>query len=391
MPYQADNTIMPSLSGFPAIAFVALLILAVYLIAGYPLLLAWRARTGGKPVLKRADPQCVSIILAVRNGEKFLAAKLDSILNSDYPRDLMDIIVASNGSTDSTAAIAASYAGRGVRLIELAQASKPDALNEAVRAASAPILVFTDVRQALDPQSIARLVACFADATVGVTSGYLVVRSAGIEEDNVGLYWRYERWIRSNLSRLDSTLGATGALYAIRRELFRPVPSDTLLDDMFIPLAAFFRGYRLILEDQARLYDDPTSINVEFRRKVRTLAGNYQIMHLYPDLFTARNRLRFDFLSYKFGRLLLPWIFLGILVLSFFISQPWSGAAIAVQALFYGLAALDVGVGPRSPLKRLTSAPRTVVTMLAASACAIVIFFVPANRLWVPTHTATAK
>jgi poly-beta-1,6-N-acetyl-D-glucosamine synthase len=379
------------MASLPGIAFIGLVILAAYLIVGYPLLLAWRARQGGKPVLKHADPQPVSIILAVRDGEKFLAAKLDSILSSDYPGDLLDIIVASNGSTDSTAAVATSYAARGVRLIELAREGKPDAINEAVRASSAPILVFTDVRQALDPQSISRLVACFADATVGVTSGYLVIGSAGIEEDNVGLYWRYERWIRSNLSSLDSMLGATGALYAIRRELFSPMPSDTLLDDMFVPLAAFFRGYRLIMEDQARLYDYPTDINVEFRRKVRTLAGNYQIMRYYPDLFTARNRLRIDFLSYKFGRLLLPWIFLGILVLSFFISQPWSGIAITVQALLYGLAALDVAVGPGSPLKRLTSAPRTVVSMLAASACAIVIFFVPANRLWKPVHTAAAK
>jgi biofilm PGA synthesis N-glycosyltransferase PgaC len=380
---------MPQIASFPGIAFIVLSILAIYLIAGYPLLLAWRSRTGGKPVLKNGVPQPISIILAVRNGGTFLADKLDSILNSDYPRNLMDIIVASNGSTDSTAAIAASYAARGVRLIELTEGGKPDALNEAVRLSAAPILIFTDVRQALDPQSIARLVACFADPTVGVVSGYLVVRSAGIEEDTVGLYWRYERWIRSNLSRRDSILGATGALYAMRRELFRPMPSDTLLDDMFVPLAAFFSGYRLILEDQARLYDYPTNINVEFRRKVRTLAGNYQIMRLLPDLLTAKNRLRFDFLSYKVGRLLLPWIFLGILVVSFFISQPWSGAAIVAQALFYGLAALDIAVEPEFPLKRFTSPPRTVVSMLAASACAIVIVFVPANRLWRPTHTTT--
>lgn len=369
----------------PRIAFIALSLLAFYLIAGYPLLLAWRARRGGKPLIKRANPQPISIIIAVRNGGRFLAAKLDSILSLDYPRELMDIIVASNASSDATADIARTYADRGVRLIELTPGGKPDALNEAVKISSAPILVFTDVRQALDPQSIARLVACFADTTVGVVSGYLVVRSAGIEEDTVGLYWRYERWIRSNLSRRDSILGATGALYAMRRELYRPMPSDTLLDDMFVPLAAFFKGYRLILEDQAKLYDYPTNINVEFRRKVRTLAGNYQIMRHYPELFSSRNRLRFDFFSYKFGRLLLPWIFLGILALSFFIPHPWSGIALLAQALLYGLAVLDIVVGAGSPLKRLTSAPRTVVSMLAASACAIVILFVPPHRLWKPT------
>jgi biofilm PGA synthesis N-glycosyltransferase PgaC len=375
---------------FAAAAMVALSATALYIIAGYPLLLAWRARHREKPVKKAPTLQPVSMILAVRNGEEFLAAKLDSILQSDYPRELMEIIVASNASTDGTVSIAACYAERGVRLLEVNRGGKPDAINEAVRAASANLLIFTDVRQILDPKSVRNLVACFADSTVGVASGYLVIRSAGIEEDNVGLYWRYERWIRSNLSRIDSILGATGALYAIRRELFRPMPADTLLDDMYVPLAAFFKGYRLILEDQARLFDYATGVNAEFRRKVRTLAGNYQIMQQFPALLTTRNRLLFDFVSYKFARLLLPWIFLAILIDSFFLPQPWAAICIAGQAVFYGLAALDLATGSRSPLKRLSSPARTVVSMLAASACAIVIFFIPADRLWKPTQTVAA-
>jgi cellulose synthase/poly-beta-1,6-N-acetylglucosamine synthase-like glycosyltransferase len=375
---------------FAAAAFVALSATAFYIIAGYPILLAWRARRGEKPVKKLVTLQPVSIVLAVRDGEEFLTAKLDSILQSDYPRELMEIIVASNGSKDRTVSIATSYADRGVRLIEVNRGGKPDTLNEAVRAASANFVIFTDVRQTLDPNSIRNLVACFADPTVGVASGYLVIRSAGIEEDNVGLYWRYERWIRSNLSRVDSVLGATGALYAMRRELFQPMPPDTLLDDVYVPLAAFFKGYRLILEEQARLYDYATGVNVEFRRKVRTLAGNYQIIQQYPALLTTQNRLLFDFVSYKLARLLLPWIFLAILIDSFFLPQPWAAMCIAGQALFYGLAAVDLATGSRSPLKRLSSPARTVVSMLAASACAIVIFFIPADRLWKPTQTVVA-
>jgi len=375
---------------FGVVAFVMLSATAFYIIAGYPLLLAWRARQRERPVAKRLVLQPVSILIAVRDGEKFLAAKLDSILQSDYPRELLEIIVASNGSADGTSAIAASYADRRVRLLEVNRGGKPDAINEAVFMASANILIFTDVRQTLDPKSIGNLVACFADPTVGVASGYLVIRSAGIEEDNVGLYWRYERWIRSNLSRIDSILGATGALYAMRRELFQPMPPDTLLDDVYVPLAAFFKGYRLILEEQARLYDYATGVNVEFRRKVRTLAGNYQIMRQYPALLTTRNRLLFDFVCYKFARLLLPWIFLAILAVSFLLPPPWAAICVVAQAVFYGLAALDLATGSGSALKRLSSPARTVVSMLAASACAIVIFFVPANRLWKPTQTVGA-
>jgi biofilm PGA synthesis N-glycosyltransferase PgaC len=368
------------------IAFVILCATAAYILAGYPLLLAWRARRHERPVKKELKMQPVSVILAVRDGEQFLAAKLDSILQSDYSRDLLEIIVVSNGSTDGTVSVAASYANRGVRLLEVNHGGKPDAINEAVRAASHGVLIFTDVRQVLDRKSIAYLVACFADPEVGVVSGYLVIRSAGVEEDNVGLYWRYERWIRSNLSRVDSILGATGALYAMRRELFRPMPSDTLLDDVYLPLAAFFDGYRLILEERARLYDYATTVDVEFRRKVRTLAGNYQIMQQYPALLTRRNRRLFDFLSYKFARLLLPWIIIAILAVSFLLPQPFAGIFLTVQAVFYGLAALDLAMA-RSPLRKLSSPARTVVSMLAASACAIVIFFVPANRLWKPTQT----
>jgi poly-beta-1,6-N-acetyl-D-glucosamine synthase len=373
--------------GVAVIAFVTLGVAIAYILAGYPLLLAWRATRSNKPVTKDLQPQPVSLILAVRDGEKFLAAKLDSILQSDYPRALMEIIVVSNGSTDGTTAIAASYAARGVRLLEVNRGGKPDAVNEGACAATANILIFTDVRQTLDPASIGRLVASFADPAVGVVSGYLVIRSAGIEEDNVGLYWRYERWIRSNLSRVDSMLGATGALYAVRRELFQPMPSDTLLDDVYVPLAAFFNGYRLILEQEARLYDYATSANTEFQRKVRTLAGNYQVMQQYPALLTTRNRLLFDFISYKFARLLLPWIVLAILAVSFFLPRPWAAMSLAIQAVFYGLAALDLVTAARSPLKYLSSPARTVVSMLAASACAIVIFFVPAHRLWKPTRT----
>ena len=145
-------------------------------------------------------------------------------------------------------------------------------MNTALAQAKGEILFFTDVRQQFHPDSLANLVACFADPEVGVVSGELVIRDGtGIEEASVGLYWKYEKWIRKQLSRLDSIMGATGCIYAMRRELAIPLPEGTLNDDMYLPLEAFFRGYRVILDDSALAFDYPTPLASEFRRKVRTL------------------------------------------------------------------------------------------------------------------------
>ena len=166
-----------------------------------------------------------------------------------------------------------------IEFLAVPKGGKAAALNAALARATGEILFFTDVRQQLHPDSLANLVACFADPQVGVASGELVIRDGtGLEEASVGLYWKYEKWIRKQLSRLDSVMGATGCIYAMRRELAAPLPEGTLNDDMYLPLGAFFRGYRVILDDSALAFDYPTPLASEFRRKVRTLAGVYQIV-----------------------------------------------------------------------------------------------------------------
>ncbi|MEI9811589.1 MAG: glycosyltransferase family 2 protein [Acidobacteriota bacterium] len=368
--------------------FIFLLLLAItaYIMVGYPVLLAWRASRNPQPIRKSLEHQpAASVLLAVHNGGAFLAAKLDSLLASNYPSDRLEIIVASDGSTDDTEEIAKRYESRGVQLLRLPRGGKPAALNAAAARASHPILLFTDVRQTFTPLSVAHLLACFADPHVGCVSGYLEIRSGSAEEDNVGLYWRYERWIRANLSAVDSLLGATGAFYAMRREYFRPMPPNLLLDDMFLPLGAFFQNQRLVLEPQAIIYDIPTNVSSEFRRKVRTLAGNFQIIGHFPQLFSpSANRMWWHFLSYKFGRLLLPWLFLGILISSFFLPFPWWAVTVIPQVAFYVLALLDSVIPAGMALKRLSSPARTVTSMLTATACAISILFLPAERLWKP-------
>ena len=179
--------------------------------------------------------------------------------------------------------------------------------------------------------------------------------------------------------------GATGPLYAMRRELAVPLPADILLDDMYLPLSAFFKGYRLVQEPRAEALDYPTSRSVEFKRKVRTLGGNYQILLAYPALLGPRNRMWFHFMSYKFARLLLPWIFILLFVSSCFLTGVWRWLAIGSQALFYLLALIDPWVADGMMVKRLTAMARTVVAMLIATLWGLSVLFVPPKSLWKET------
>jgi cellulose synthase/poly-beta-1,6-N-acetylglucosamine synthase-like glycosyltransferase len=365
---------------------------AVYVVFGYPVLLGLLARLRPRPVHKQPQLKTVSVLLPVRNGEAWLGQKLESILALDYPRELLQIIVISDGSTDGTEAAARAFASQGVELISIPQSGKATALNEGMRRARGEILFFTDVRQKLDPAALGNLVACFADPRVGVASGELIILRGGtLEEANVGLYWRYEKWIRKCQSRLDSVVGATGCIYAMRASLAGPLAADTILDDVNLPLRAFFQGYRVILDGTARAYDHPTSLGSEFRRKVRTLAGVYQTIGQYPALLGPRNRVWIHFISHKLGRLLLPWALLMALAASFGLPAYWRKAALCAQAAVLALALLDVVLPDRFPLKRLTSPVRTALVLIAASFCAAFFLILPRRNLWQPTKVNVSQ
>ena len=360
-----------------------------YILAGYPLILSFLASRKRPPVHRVRRQPPVSIIIAVYNGEKFLGDKLRSVLALGYPRELMEVIVASDGSTDDTNAIAEGFASEGVHLLRLPRGGKPAALNAAIPIAKGEILVLTDVRQTLSPDSVAYLVESFGDPSVGVVSGELVVRKGLTrEEADIGLYWRFESWIRNGLSSIDSMFGATGPFYAIRRELAVPIPPDILLDDMYLPVSAFFRGYRLIVDRRARAYDYPTSREMEFRRKVRTLAGNYQMLVAWPALLGPHNRMWLHYMSYKVGRLLLPWLLIAFAVSSCGLPGFWHFLAPGVQACFYGIAAIDPLVPARIGFKRISSPARTFVVMMIAAIAGLSVFFVPARSLWKVTSAS---
>jgi poly-beta-1,6-N-acetyl-D-glucosamine synthase len=367
----------------PAVAAITACLLMIYVLAGYPLLLRWIARHRPRPVQRRTIEPSVSLIIAVYNGERFLEAKLQSVLELEYPAEKLEIIVASDGSTDRTDEIAERFAAQRVSLLRLPRGGKPAAVNAAIAKARGEILVLTDVRQPLEPPSVARLIENFADPSVGVASGELLIRAgASQEEADIGLYWRFETWMRESLSSVDSMFGATGPFYAIRRVLAVPIPDDALLDDVYLPLAAYFQGYRLVMDSRARAYDIPTSLETEFRRKIRTLAGNYQILRAYPALLGPGNRMWLHFMSYKFGRLLLPWLLLILAAASFGLPVPWRGPSLVAQGAFYGLALADTWIFKPRLLKRLSSSAHTFLVMMIATLGGLSVFFIPPRTLW---------
>lgn len=372
-------------AGGLALAFA----LVAYILIGYPVLLA--AYRGRKlaPVKKDLNFRTtVSVVLAVYNGAPFLSKKLQSILDLDYPHELMQILVVSDGSTDATDAIALEYASKGIELIRVPHAGKAAALNAAFAKATGDILFFTDVRQILDRSALRHLAANFADPSVGAVTGEMrLLPGETGEQEDMGLYWRYELWARRKQSEIDSLFNTTGCVYALRRSFAAPIPSDTLSDDAVLPLRAFFAGSRVIFDPEAIAFDYPAVPGTEFRRRWRNLAGLWQVHVRTPQIFGSSNRMRIHFLSHKFGRLVLPWAMLAVVLCT--VALPWAlwrNFLLLDEVLLLGLALIDRWIPAKFPLKRLSSPARTFLLMNAASLAAPAVFFVPAQTLWKPTR-----
>ena len=335
----------------------------LYTYLGYPALLALLARLRPRPVRRAPVRPSVSILIVAHNEARSIARKIESCLALDYPADRLEIAVASDGSTDATAAIARAYERRGVRVFAFeVRRGKPSALNAAIPKLRGEIVVLADARQTFDPGALTALVENFADPEVGAVSGELVVgEGAGAAvADGVGVYWRYEKAIRRHESRYDSAVGATGAIYALRRALFERIPDDTVLDDVLIPMRVAGRGHRVIFEPAARALDEATATaRQEFVRKVRTIAGNFQLFVRHPWLLNPRrNRLWVQTVSHKALRLLAPAFLLAILASCVALRDvPLYRTALVLQGLFYAAAALGHLVGARRRTSRWLTVP----------------------------------
>jgi poly-beta-1,6-N-acetyl-D-glucosamine synthase len=360
-----------------------------YTYVGYPTWLWLRARVRPRPIRRGSDLPSVSIVMVVRNEAEVLTRKLHNLMGLDYPTELIEIVVLSDGSTDSTHEILSRFADhpRFRAILSSQGRGKAAGLDEAIRIARGEIVLFTDARQEIEAGALRRLVENFADPGVGCASGELMLGDPHSGEAGTGmsLYWRTEKKIRELESASGSVVGATGAIYAVRRTLLVPIPAETILDDVYLPMQVAKQQARVVFDSRARAWDTPNlGDRREFARKVRTLSGNYQLLQLAPWLLTSANPLRFEFVSHKLLRLLMPFALSLVFVCSVFLDRPIYRVVLGAQIGFYLLSILPMLHLRLGALRRAADAASTFVLLNVAAVVALMNFITGRGTAWVP-------
>jgi poly-beta-1,6-N-acetyl-D-glucosamine synthase len=289
-------------------------------------------------------------VIAMRNERKNVQRKMQNCFELDYPPGKLQVIVSLDAPTDGTEALVREYAGKGVEVVySPVHRGKAEALNSGMAMATGEIVVFADARQRFEKGAVRELVANFADASVGAVSGELVLLEE--QANAVGAYWRYEKRVRAMESDIHSVPGATGAIYAIRRDLFAPLSPGTILDDVVIPMRVVLAGKRVIFDPAARAYEVTSqSTESEYERKTRTLAGNHQLFAQMPELLAPwRNPIFVQMVSHKLGRLLVPYCLAALLLSNLFLLEGLYVVVLVGQVLWYGLAGAGWLVSSRAP------------------------------------------
>jgi poly-beta-1,6-N-acetyl-D-glucosamine synthase len=359
-----------------------------YTYAGYMGWLWLRARLGPWPVLRSKQEPYVSIVMVLRNEDRWVEAKLRNLLELDYPCELYQIVVVSDGSTDRTDAILREHAQDQRVHVVMNQLSrgKASGLNDAISLATGDVVVFTDARQKIESGAVRLLMENFADPQVGCASGALMLGDpeSGEAGKGMGLYWRIEKKIRELESESGSVVGATGALYAVRRNLLVPVPEGTILDDVYIPMHVARQEKRVIFDGRARAWDSPNlGSGLEFSRKVRTLGGNYQLVQLAPWLITSRNPLLGRLVSHKLLRLPVPFALTAMLIASLWLNGVVYRVALVLQLAFYTLGLLALARLPKPGIiGRAADAAATFLVLNTAAVVAFANFVAGRKTVW---------
>jgi biofilm PGA synthesis N-glycosyltransferase PgaC len=362
--------------------------LVTYTYVGYAgwlrLRMFWRSR----PVMRGAITPPISVVMVVRNEEKIVGSKLQNLLSLDYPADRLEIVVVSDGSSDGTEQILQDYArdARIQAVLNQLPKGKAAGLNDAWEIAQGELVVFTDARQKIEPLAVRLLAENFADPDVGCVSGELMLGDpqSGESGKGLGLYWRIEKRIRELESASGSVVGATGALYAARRELLTSVPAGTILDDVYLPMQIVRQGKRVIFDERARAWDTPDmGAEREFSRKVRTLSGNYQLVQFAPWLLRRENPIRFEFVSHKLLRLAVPVALGPLLVAAALLKAPFYKVIFLAQVIFYALSLISLArLARRGILARVADAAGTFVLLNGAAAVALANFVSGKRAAW---------
>jgi cellulose synthase/poly-beta-1,6-N-acetylglucosamine synthase-like glycosyltransferase len=290
--------------------------LLVYTFAGYPAGMWLLARWRPQRVDKRTITPTVSVIIVVRDGAMHIQSKLANLGTLNYPSEQLEIIVACDGCRDGTPRLARRFNDPRVRVLEFGEPQGRSAcINSAIAEAHGDMLLFTDARQTLAPISLRELMANLADPQIGVASGELLYTDSrtGFAK-GVDTYWRYEKGLRLAESQSGSTIGVSSALYAMRRELFEPLPPDTMLDEVLIPMRVAAMGRRVVFEPRALAWDKLVQYPEDDReRRMRVLLGHCQLIKQTPWLLSPQaNPLWLRFVSHKLLRLAAPWLLLAL-------------------------------------------------------------------------------
>jgi cellulose synthase/poly-beta-1,6-N-acetylglucosamine synthase-like glycosyltransferase len=362
-------------------AFWACVALILYAYAVYPALIWWLSRRFGRASgPPPADPESwpgVTLLIAAYNEEAVIEDRIRNALAMDYPRDRLEVLIGLDGCSDRTAEIVQRFTDRGVRLLDYPQRrGKAAVLNAAMAEIKSPLVLMSDANTEIDPQAPRRLARWFQDPHVGVAVGRLILTDARSGRNADGLYWKYETFLKQCEGRVGALLGANGAIYAIRRDLYVPIPDDTVIDDFVIPLLAQFRwGCTLVYDyDAVAQEETPADVSSEFHRRARIGAGGFQsIALLWRLLDPRRGWMAFAFLSHKVLRWLCPFFLIGLLATNLLLlDHPFFRWALVAQVTGYGLSLLAVLAPPRLRLPK----PIRLMMMFTNMNAALLVGFV---------------
>jgi cellulose synthase/poly-beta-1,6-N-acetylglucosamine synthase-like glycosyltransferase len=330
----------------------------IYTYAGYPLVLTlisaahqlrsdWRqvSRSGTRRVSTQADLPHVAVLVAAFNEEQHIAERIANLLNQDYPAERLHIYIGSDACSDRTADIVRGLTHPRLTFVDFtARRGKASVINDLAAMATQEILAFTDANTMFLPDAVQKLVRHFGRADVACVCGELrlvkadeVAKAASDNQDHI--YWRYERLLKFFESRIGGLLGANGGVYALRRELYRAIPADTIVDDFWISMQVVEDGQRCVYDPEAvALETIPERISDEFRRRVRIGLGNYQAFRRFANLLNPlRGTVAFTFFSHKVLRWLVPHcMLLAFAANVLLIATPFYAALLVGQLLFYG-------------------------------------------------------
>ncbi len=351
------------------IAFWICAALILYTYVVYPMAVWALSRIFGavpapaRPAFDDGQFPMVSVLVAAHNEEQVIAERIANALALEYPADRLEIVVASDGSSDATAGIVRGFADRRVRLLSgRERRGKARVLNAALKALRSDVVILSDANTFIDRDGVQRLVRWFADPRVGVVCGKLVLTDPVTGTNSDGLYWRYETFLKECEGRLGALLGANGAIYAIRRTHFTGIRNDTIVDDLVIPLIMHLRTGCGIVYDTSAIAQEQSAPDIrdEFRRRARIGAGGFQSLATLRSLAHPRHGwLAFSFVSHKVLRWLCPFSMIGARVTSLVLAvrDPLYLGLFAAQVAVYGvsLAGLHTRTRPTSKVVRLAT------------------------------------